>query len=58
VPTSSIDGKTIEFNLDRYDAANVYLIQETYCEVTVKIVKADGSLPGVNFINVLRTPFS
>jgi hypothetical protein len=32
--------------LDRYDAANVYLIQETYCEVTVKIVKSDGiSLP-------------
>jgi hypothetical protein len=46
VPTSSIDGKTIEFNLDKYDAANVYVIQETYCEVTVKIVKADGtSLP-------------
>jgi hypothetical protein len=37
VPTSSIDGKTIEFNLDRYDAANVYVIQETYCEVTVKL---------------------
>jgi hypothetical protein len=46
VPTSSIDGKTIEFNLDKYDAANVYVIQETYCEVTIKIVKADGtSLP-------------
>ncbi len=46
MPTSSIDGKTIEFNLDRYDAANVYLIQETYCEVTVQIVKSDGiSLP-------------
>ncbi len=32
--------------MDKYDAANVYVIQETYCEVTVKIVKADGiSLP-------------
>jgi hypothetical protein len=32
--------------LDKYDAANVYVIQETYCEVNVKIVKADGrSLP-------------
>ncbi len=49
VPTSSIDGKTIEFNLDRYDAANVYVIQETYCEVTVQILKSDGiSLPDAN----------
>jgi hypothetical protein len=42
MPTSSIDGKTIEFNLERFDAANVYVIQETYCEVTVQIVKSDG----------------
>ena len=26
VPTSNIDGRTIEFLLDRYDAANVILI--------------------------------
>jgi hypothetical protein len=46
VPTSSIDGKTIEFNLDRFDAANVYQIQETYCQVTIQILKSDGvSLP-------------
>ena len=45
VPSSSIEGKTIEFNLDRYDAANVYLIQDTNIEVTVQITKNDGSLP-------------
>ena len=27
VPSSNIDGRTIEFLLDRYDAANVILIQ-------------------------------
>jgi hypothetical protein len=48
MPTSSIDGKTIEFNLDRYDAANVYQIQETYVEVNVSIVKSDNSLPSQN----------
>ena len=45
MPSSSIDGKTIEFNLDRYDAANVYLIQDTNVEVTINITKSDGSLP-------------
>ena len=45
VPSSSIEGKTIEFNLDRYDAANVYLIQDTNIEVTVQITKNDGNLP-------------
>jgi hypothetical protein len=46
--TSSIDGKTIEFNLDRYDAANVYLIQETYVEVAVSILKGNNELPSVD----------
>ena len=44
-PKSNIDGKTIEFTLDRYDAANVYLIQDTNIEVTVLIQKKDGSIP-------------
>jgi hypothetical protein len=63
MPTSSIDGKTIEFNLERYDAANVYVIQETYCEVTVKILKSDGtSVPGTNKVvapvnNILHSLF-
>ncbi len=45
MPTSSIDGRTIEFNLDKYDAANVYNIQDTNIEVNVIITKKDGSLP-------------
>ena len=63
VPTSSLDGKTIEFNLDRFDAANVYLIQETYCEVTIKITKSDGvTLPDTSKLvgpvnNILHSLF-
>ena len=30
VPSSNIDGRTITFLLDRYDAANVILIQVKY----------------------------
>jgi hypothetical protein len=47
-PTSNIEGKTIEFNLDRYDAANVYQIQETYVEVSVGIYKGNNELPAVD----------
>ena len=45
MPSSSIDGKTIEFNLDRYDAANVYLIQDTNVEITVSVTNNDGTMP-------------
>ena len=48
VPSSNIDGRTIEFLLDRYDAANVILIQDTFVEVTCVITKSDGvTLPDV-----------
>ncbi len=49
-PTSNINGKTIEFKLDRYDAANVYLIQDTNIEVTVLITKEDGTVPDTSKI--------
>jgi hypothetical protein len=45
VTSSSLDSDTIEFNLDKFDAANLYLIQDTVCEVNFNILKADGSLP-------------
>ena len=45
VPSSSIDGKTIEFNLDRYDVGNIYLIQDSCLEVNCVITKNDGTLP-------------
>ena len=47
MPSSSIDGSTIEFNLDKYDAANLWQIQETYVEATVQILLANGELPPV-----------
>jgi hypothetical protein len=34
-----------EFNLDRYQAGNVYLIQDTQIEVTTVITKKDNTLP-------------
>ena len=45
---SSLDGSTIEFNLDKYDAANLWQIQETYVEATVQIVQQNGSLPATS----------
>ena len=45
MPSSSLDGTTIEFNLDKYDAANLWQIQETYVEATIQIVQVNGELP-------------
>ena len=45
MPTSSIDSSTIEFNLDRFEAANIWQIQETYVQATIEIQTASGSLP-------------
>lgn len=44
-PESNIDGKTIVFNLSRFQAANIYLIQDCVVEIVCKITKADGTLP-------------
>lgn len=41
-PSSSLATRTIEFNLTRFEAANVYQIQDTHIQVTVKITKSDG----------------
>lgn len=48
MPSSSLDGSTIEFNLDKYDAANLWQIQETYVEATIQILKANGELPAAS----------
>lgn len=45
VPSSSINGKIIEFILPRFDAANIYQIQDTYVEVRFLITKANNDLP-------------
>jgi hypothetical protein len=62
MPSSNITGKTIDFVLDRYDAANVYLIQDTNVEVTVAIQTKTGSLPDKSKVigpinNVLHSMF-
>jgi hypothetical protein len=45
MPNSSIDADIIEFNFERYSAANLYMIQDTYMEINLLITKSDGSLP-------------
>jgi hypothetical protein len=63
VPSSGINGKIIEFILPRFDAANVYQIQDTYVEVRILITKSDGiTLPNKTDVvapvnNVLHSLF-
>ena len=45
VPSSNIEADVIEFNFERYEAANLYMIQDTYMELNLSITKSDGSLP-------------
>jgi hypothetical protein len=47
MPSSTLESKTLEFTLDRYDVGNVYLIQDTCLEVQCVITKSDGSLPDI-----------
>lgn len=44
-PNSSLDSDTIQFNLNRFEAANVYQIQNTHLEVQIVIQKSDKTLP-------------
>ena len=45
-PNSSLDSGTINFILNRFEAANVYQIQNAHLEIQIVIVKAkDNSLP-------------
>ena len=46
VPSSNIDGKTITFTCQRFEAPNCYNFSECCIEVSVVILKGDGiSLP-------------
>jgi len=64
MPVRVIDGKDIEFSLDRYSAGNVLLIQDTTLNVRLQILTSDGiSLPiASKFVaprnNILHTLFS
>ena len=46
MPTSSVESSTIEFNLDRFEAANIWQIQETYVQARIEITTANGSVLG------------
>lgn len=45
MPSGSIDAQTIEFCLERFDAGNIYLIQNSCVKVQCVILKANGELP-------------
>lgn len=41
-PSSTLDGKTIEFNLEKFTGGNIVMIQDSFLFVTCKIVQSDG----------------
>lgn len=45
MPNGSIDAQTIDFSLERYDAGNVYLIQNACVKVQFAILKANNEVP-------------
>jgi|FrelakmetLWP11LW_1041352.scaffolds.fasta_scaffold79631_2 hypothetical protein len=62
LPSSSIDGDEIEFNLEKFEANNLYLIQDCYVEANLVILKEDNSLPDSTKVvgvvnNVLHSAF-
>ena len=62
LPSSSIDGDEIKFNLEKFEANNLYLIQDCYVEANLVILKEDNSLPDPTKVvgvvnNVLHSAF-
>jgi hypothetical protein len=62
LPSSSIDGDEIKFNLEKFEANNLYLIQDCYVEANLVILKEDNSLPDSTKVvgvvnNVLHSAF-
>ena len=62
-PNTSLDAENIQFSLNRFEAANVYQIQNTHLEIQVVIQKKkDGTLPDTEKLvapvnNVLHSAF-
>ena len=57
-PSSSIQSDTITFDLNKFESATIYQIQNCCIDVKCKITKRDGSLPGTcykNFVNKSST---
>jgi hypothetical protein len=62
LPSSSIDGPEIEFTLERFEANNLYLIQDCYVECQLVILKDNNDLPDTSKVvgvcnNVLHSAF-
>lgn len=62
-PSSSIDSDTIVFQLDKFESASIYEIQNACIKVRCKITKANGELPSVGakvwpVNNILHSLFS
>jgi hypothetical protein len=62
LPSSSIDAPEIEFTLEKFEANNLYLIQDCYVECQMVILKQDGNLPDQSKVvgvvnNVLHSAF-
>lgn len=62
MPTRCIEGEQIEFNLERYEAGNIYLIQNTLIEARIQILTSANAVPAKTVKvgprnNVLHTLF-
>ena len=63
MPTRSIDSMDLEFTLEKYEAANIYVIQDTLLEARIRIIdKATKTVPAKDDLvaprnNVLHTLF-
>lgn len=45
LPSTSLDAETQQFNFSRFEAPNVYMIQDAVLEVRIAILKKDGNVP-------------
>lgn len=52
MPTTSIDGPQLEFNLEKFEGPNVYLIQDSLLEVRIKIFDISTKAVPVKTIDV------
>ena len=62
-PSTSIEADTIVFDLNRFEAANLYMLNEACVEVRIKITKANGTKPDADkkvwpVNNILHSLFS
>lgn len=52
MPTTSIDGPQLEFNLEKYEGSNIYLIHDTLLEIRLKIIDVETKAVPVKTLSV------